>query len=614
MRSLPVIAVFLPLAAAAVTTIASPVLSRRAADILAIASVAAAGLMTAAALPAISAEPLVYWFGGWEPRGGAAIGICFFLDMFGTCMALMAPILGFAAFVYSWRYFTEVKNLYHTLMLVFIGAMMAFSLSGDLFTMFVFFELMGVAAYALTAYKMEESPLEGAFNFAVTNSIGAFFILTGIALLYGRTGALNLAQIGSALAAAPPDGLVIAAFTLIVSGFITKGAIFPFHFWLADAHAVAPTPVCMMLSGIMVELGIYAVARVYWTVFSGAFEFPGESGPDSVRWVMMLLGSITAVLGGIMCFLQRHLKRLLAFSSISHMGVLLAGTAMLTPAGLAGAGIYLVSHGFIKGALFACAGIILNFFSSVDELELRGRGRRFPLTGIIFTLGGLALAGLPLFGLYAGKAILDAEAARLNLGWAPVIFFISSALTGGAVLRASGRIFLGWGPRRAGLEKLSPHEKESPETPRKHGFAFVVIGSSALFLLACAFSIGISGGIAGYSIRGAEAFQDRKAISETVLRNMPSLAGPANLSSPHKEGKWGLASTISALLLAMAALYRHNLPARYRNVFRIVSAQAAHLRRIHNGHPGDYVIWMTFGVALVGSSLLAFLVLSGAAG
>jgi multicomponent Na+:H+ antiporter subunit D len=167
-----------------------------------------------------------------------------------------------------------------------------------------------------------------------------------------------------------------------------------------------------MLSGIMVELGIYAVARVYWSAFSGAFECSGgrrsAAGPPA-RWVLLLLGSLTAILGGLMCFLQRHLKRLLAFSSISHMGVLLVGAAILTPAALAGAGIYLVSHGFIKGALFACVGIILNFFTSVDELELRGRGRRFPLTGIIFALGGLALAGMPLFGLYAGKAILDAR-------------------------------------------------------------------------------------------------------------------------------------------------------------------------------------------------------------
>lgn len=611
MSSLPVIATLLPFAAAALTVITSPILTRRVSDLIAIFSVISAALLTAASLPSLSSAPDVYWFGNWMPRASNAIGICFFMDMFGTCTALMAPVLGFAAFVFSWRYFKEVKNFYHTLMLVFIGAMMAFSLSGDLFTMFVFFELMGVTAYALTAYKMEESPLEGGFNFAVTNSIGAFFILAGIALLYGRTGALNLAQIGRALAAAPPDGLVIAAFTLVISGFFTKAAIFPFHFWLADAHAVAPTPACIMLSGIMVEIGIYAVARVYWTVFSGAFDFVGDSGPASVRFTMATLGSITAILGGVMCFLQRHLKLLLAFSSISHMGILLAGIALLTPAGMAGTGIYLISHGFVKGSLFASAGIILHLFANVDELQLRGRGRRFPLTGLIFTLGGLALAGLPMFGLYLGKGIIDAEAARLDFGWLPFVFFISSALTGGAVLRASARIFLGWGPMRSGIEKHSPHDKESPETQRKYGAAYLVISLSAIFLMACAFSIGSSGDISGQSLKGAGVLMDRQAVSAAVLDAHPFSPGPNLISAPVREGKWGLASTAAAVLLAVAALFRQKIPGWLRNPFKLVSSQVRLLIHIHNGHPGDYVIWMTFGAALVGSILLGSLILLG---
>src|SRR4029079_6821014 len=112
-------------------------------------------------------------------------------------------------------------------------------------------------------------PLQGAINFAVTNTLGAYCVLIGIGLFYGRTGALNLAQIGQALAGHKPDGLVVVAFALVACGFLVKGAIVPFHFWLADAHAVAPTPVCVLFSRVMVELGLYGVARVYWTAFEG---------------------------------------------------------------------------------------------------------------------------------------------------------------------------------------------------------------------------------------------------------------------------------------------------------------------------------------------------------
>src|SRR5205085_9873378 len=224
---------------------------------------------------------------------------------------------------FSWRYFEDDPgHRFSILMLVFLAAMVGFSLSGDLFNMFVFFELMGTAAYALTGYKIEAtSPLQGALNFAVSNSVGGYSILLGIGLLYARTGALNLAQIGNTLAGHRPDGLVITAFTLIVVGLFVKAAVVPFHFWLADAHAVAPTPVCVLFSGVMVQLGLYGVARIYWTVFDGAFA----PHAVSLSHVLLGLGALTAVVGAVMCFFQQHLKRLLAFSTVSHMGLFLVG-------------------------------------------------------------------------------------------------------------------------------------------------------------------------------------------------------------------------------------------------------------------------------------------------
>src|SRR5213078_4473925 len=141
-----------------------------------------------------------------------------------------------------WRYFDEVGTLFPVLMLVFVGAMCGFALAGDLFNLFVWFELMSVVAYALTGYGVEHAgPLEGAINFAVTNSVGSFCILFGIGFLYARTGALNLAQIGEALAG-------------------------------RDANAVAPVPVCILLAGVMSDLGLHAIARIYWTVFSGTLS------------------------------------------------------------------------------------------------------------------------------------------------------------------------------------------------------------------------------------------------------------------------------------------------------------------------------------------------------
>jgi multicomponent Na+:H+ antiporter subunit D len=162
---------------------------------------------------------IVYWFGGWTPHRGIALGISFTIDPLGAGMATLAAVLVTASFVFTWHYFDAVDGLFHALMLIFLGAMAGYCLTGDIFNLFVLFELMGGAAYALTGYKIEETgPLQDTLNFAITNTSGAFWILIGIALLYGRTGALNLAQIGQTLARGPADGLVIMAFVLITCG------------------------------------------------------------------------------------------------------------------------------------------------------------------------------------------------------------------------------------------------------------------------------------------------------------------------------------------------------------------------------------------------------------
>src|SRR5579862_5716887 len=273
MDQLYALVVTVPLLSAAVLLATRPLFAghRRVPDLVAVAVSASVAVMLGFLVVRTHGADSTYWFAGFRPSGGVVIGIDFEAGPLSAGLACLGAMLMTASMVFSWRYFPQAGGYFYVLMLTFLAGMTGFCLTGDVFDLFVWFELMGVSAYALTAYRPEErGPIQGALNFAITNSVGAYLSLTGIALIYGRTGALNMAQIGVAVEGHPGDRLVVVAFLLIIAGLLVKSAIVPFHFWLADAHAVAPTPVCVLFSGVMVELGLYGIARVYWSVFGQA--------------------------------------------------------------------------------------------------------------------------------------------------------------------------------------------------------------------------------------------------------------------------------------------------------------------------------------------------------
>lgn len=194
---LPPLPVAIPLLGAAILAALRPWLSRRAVDILAIAIAGLDVLVCFALLQAATAHTLVYWFGNWFPRGSTVLGIGFVVDPVAASLSLLASVLFLLAFIFGWRFVDAGARHLHPLMLVFLAAMSGFVLTGDLFNLFVWFELMSTAAFALCGLKTTEpAPLQGSLNFAITNTIAAFLGLTGIGLLYAVTGALNMAQIG----------------------------------------------------------------------------------------------------------------------------------------------------------------------------------------------------------------------------------------------------------------------------------------------------------------------------------------------------------------------------------------------------------------------------------
>lgn len=352
------------------------------------------------------------------------------IDMLGVFMATIFVLIGIFASVYSLRYLERDTGipLFYSLLLLMISGMVGTVFAGDFFTFFVFWEMMCISSYTLVAFRKQRwEPIEAAFKYLIMSSAGSATLLFGMSILYGMCGTLNFQGLALALSNAGSSVWLYVSAIFILIGLGVKSAIVPLHTWLPDAHSAAPSPISAMLSGVVVETGIYALCRVGFTVLRGI----------EVQWlsVLAVLSLITMFVGNLTPLLQTDLKRLLAYSSIAHIGYMLAGLATGTLLGLTGTLMHIFNHALMKGAAFLCAGVILYRLETRELKEMSGVGRRMPITALTFIVSLLALTGLPPLNGFVSEVTIVLSTMEANMTWLGVAVIANSIISAAYYIR-----------------------------------------------------------------------------------------------------------------------------------------------------------------------------------
>ena len=570
------LAVVLPIAAAVVAPLLGR-LSGRAALVAGVTGLGAStGVLGWVAPTVFSGRTLVHYLGGWGPTDGRALGIGVAADPFGMVFALSASGVGLLLLLHA---LAELRDLggrelgnFACLFLLLDAGLIGVALTADLFNLFVWFGVSALASYALTAFFLERPlALEAAFKMLVLTTLAGFAVFVGTALLYQSHGGLNLAQLQRSLDG-PAGPAALVGLALLIGGYATKAGLVPFHAWLPDAHTAAPGPVSALFSGLMVNLGIVACGRLAFLVI--------DRSDVPVLGLLVALGVLSGLVGALMALFQDDLKRLLAFDTVSQMGILAVALGTANTSGLAGATYHLANHALFKSLLFLCAGAIVHTVGVERLSKMGGLARRKPVLASAFVVGIAAIAGVPPFNGYFSLVLVHEGMREAGMSALVLVLLAVEVLTVAALGRAAWLAF--FRPRN------EPYEDEQPLAS---GMKAGLVGLGALCV---AFGLAAGPLVGSVAAPAAAGLLDGAAYATAVLG-----PGGARLNVPDLHPHfWGASELIpTAVALALGLLLARAVVGGREP--RPVSA----LRALHNGSVNDYAAYTVAGMVLVATVL-----------
>ena len=322
--------------------------------------------------------------GGWD----APFGISFISDTFSAIMVLLTAIVGWAVGIYS----TSAVNVsrikygyFFTFHFLIMGLLGAF-LTGDIFNLYVWFEVVIISSFILLTVGGKKMQMEGAIKYVTMNMLASIIFLTAIAILYGITGTLNIADISMKIAQVENTGLVSVTALLFFVGFGIKSAVFPLYFWLPSSYHTPPSAIAAIFGGLLTKMGVYALFRVFTVIFT----------PDDFTIALMAtLAGLTMITGALGTINKRNIRRVASYLIVCHIGYLIAGLGLYTEIAFTAAIFYLIHDVIVKSNLFMIIGVIYKARDTVDMFRLGGMLKDYPVFSFIAAIVFFSLIGIP---------------------------------------------------------------------------------------------------------------------------------------------------------------------------------------------------------------------------
>ncbi len=428
MNALVPLLVTLPLLGAAVALVVGG--HRRTQVAVSIVTLTSVLVISAVLLGVTGDGPIAVSVGGWP----IPFGIVLYVDRLAALLVLVSSVVLLAVLLFSVGQGaadgdedTPVSIFHPTYLILAAGIFDAF-IAGDLFNLYVGFEILLVASYVLITLGATESRIRAGVVYIVVSLVSSVLFLAAIAMIYGAVGTVNMAQLAERVAGLPPQVQFVLHLMLLLA-FSIKAAVFPLSFWLPDSYPTAPAPVTAVFAGLLTKVGVYAIIRLETQIF-----------PESnVNTLLLVVAAATMIVGVLGAFAQAELKRILSFTLVSHVGYMIFGIAIATPLALAATIYYMVHHIVVQTTLFLVVGLIERRAGSTSILRVRGLMRAAPVIAVLYLLAALNLGGLPPFSGFIGKFALFEAAAQVG---SPLMIalmvagIVTSLLTLYALMRA----------------------------------------------------------------------------------------------------------------------------------------------------------------------------------